>query len=158
MAMSADLLLTVLGDPDVVIEPAGEDPPLRVGPADVRPLVPTPEERADGASRYEVTVDGWVLQVRVESASRAALRERARRGASSTAAHARVHVRAQIPGRVVRVWVEPGQQVSAGERLLAIEAMKMENEVRAPRAGVVASLGVELGQPVELGMELAALD
>ena len=48
--------------------------------------------------------------------------------------------------------------VQAGERLLAIEAMKMENEVRAPRAGTVVSIRVQVGQPVELGSELLALD
>ena len=48
-------------------------------------------------------------------------------------------VKAQIPGRVVRLWVEEGDTVEAGQRLLAIEAMKMENEVRAPRAGTVES-------------------
>jgi len=42
-------------------------------------------------------------------------------------------ITAQIPGRVVRLWVAEGDTVEAGQRLLAIEAMKMENEVRAPR-------------------------
>jgi biotin carboxyl carrier protein len=63
-------------------------------------------------------------------------------------------VRAQIPGRVVRVWVADGQAVEQGDRLLAIEAMKMENEIRAPRAGVISGLRVELGQRVEREDEL----
>ena len=108
--------------------------------------MPTAEERAAGQARYEVTIDGWVLQVRAEPQARAALRERARRGCRGHApAHVREVVRARIPGRVVRLWVEPGQQVEAGERLLAVEAMKMENEVRAPRAGTVASISVQAG-------------
>jgi biotin carboxyl carrier protein len=63
-------------------------------------------------------------------------------------------VRAQIPGRVVRLWVAEGDTVEAGQRLLAIEAMKMENEVRAPRAGTVESIRVAAGSSVELRDEL----
>jgi oxaloacetate decarboxylase alpha subunit len=159
--MTADVLrLTVLGDPDRVAELAGEpDPNASNGfPPEVRSLTPTAEERAAGQARYEVTIDGWVLEVRVEQAARAALLERARRGAAATRAHVREVGRARIPGRVVRLWVEPGQVVAAGERLLAVEAMKMENEVRAPRAGTVVSIAVAVGQPVELGSELVTLD
>ena len=63
-------------------------------------------------------------------------------------------VKAQIPGRVVRLWVAEGDTVEAGQRLLAIEAMKMENEVRAPRAGTVESIRVAADSSVELGDEL----
>jgi biotin carboxyl carrier protein len=118
---------------------------------------PSASERAAGQACYEVTFDGWVLQVRVEPAVQADLRDRAGRAASATHAHVRQVVRAQIPGRVVRLWVAVGQQVEAGERLLAVEAMKMENEVRAPRAGTVESIGASLGATVELGDELAAI-
>jgi biotin carboxyl carrier protein len=161
MAMSERLRLTVLGDPDLVVE---LDPPAdgREGVSrqllEVRDASASAEERASGQAVYEVTGEGWVFRVRTEPAARAALRERARRGAAAGRTHVREHVRARIPGRVVRVWVEPGQTVEAGERLLAVEAMKMENEVRSPRAGVVVSIAVQPGQPVELGSELLTLD
>jgi biotin carboxyl carrier protein len=141
--------------------PAGTAGSSAVGqPADVeiRPLAVPEVERAAGQRLFEVTVDGWILRYRVEDEERAALLERARRGGSSAKAHTREHVRARIPGRVTRIWVEPGQEVVAGERLLALEAMKMENEVRAPRAGTVASIHVQPGQPVELNTELITLD
>ena len=64
----------------------------------------------------------------------------AEQAAEHHATSTRTTLRAQIPGRVVRVWVEPGQAVERGERLLAIEAMKMENEIRASQAGVVEDL------------------
>ena len=159
--MTTELLrLTVLGDPDVVVElAAGPEPDASAAfPTEVRTVAPTAAERTTGQAHYEVTIDGWVLDVLVEPAARAALRERARRGAATTRAHVREVVRARIPGRVVRLWVQPGQAVGAGERLLALEAMKMENEVRAPRAGTVASVAVQVGQPVELGSELVTLD
>ena len=101
-----------------------------------------------------MTVDGWVLSVGVESASRAMLRERATQAAAATGPTGRAVVKAQIPGRVVRLWVAAGETVEKGQRLLAIEAMKMENEVRSPRAGVVESISAVIGNAVELGDEL----
>jgi biotin carboxyl carrier protein len=58
---------------------------------------------------------------------------------------------------VARLWVAEGDTVETGQRLLAIDAMKMENEVRAPRSGVVASIAIAVGQTVELGDELLML-
>ena len=63
----------------------------------------------------------------------------------------------QIPGRVVSVRVQDGESVEAGQRLLSVEAMKMENEIRAQRAGRVERVAVEPGQRVERGDELAVL-
>ena len=53
-----------------------------------------------------------------------------------------------MPGLVVRVEVEPGQRVDAGAGLVVVEAMKMENELRAAGAGVVAAVHVAPGQVV----------
>jgi acetyl-CoA/propionyl-CoA carboxylase biotin carboxyl carrier protein len=55
---------------------------------------------------------------------------------------------------VARVWVSEGEQVEEGQRLLAIEAMKMENEIRAPHAGTIQSLRVAPGARVEREDEL----
>jgi biotin carboxyl carrier protein len=60
-----------------------------------------------------------------------------------------------MPGKVVRVLVEKGQEVKAGASLVVVEAMKMENELRAPRAGRVVELPVREGQAVESGALLA---
>ena len=57
-------------------------------------------------------------------------------------------IKAPIPGIVTRVMVEEGQSVAMGEPLLILEAMKMENEIRAPKAGFVKSLPVSEGHPV----------
>jgi glutaconyl-CoA/methylmalonyl-CoA decarboxylase subunit gamma len=157
--VSERLRIVVLGHPELVVEreiPA-VGPPATAHP-EVRPLPVAPGDRAAGIRRVEVTVDGWVLRLNVESADRAELRDRVRRAAAAVAVHSREVIRAQIPGRVVRRWVEAGHTVEAGQRLLAIEAMKMENEIRAPRAGVISSIAVEAGQAVELGMELLILD
>jgi biotin carboxyl carrier protein len=63
-----------------------------------------------------------------------------------------------MPGKVVAVLVEVGAAVERGQGLLVIEAMKMENEIAAPRAGTVAELRVRPGQAVEQGELLARID
>ncbi len=62
-----------------------------------------------------------------------------------------------MPGRVVRVLVAEGDTVEAGDGLVILEAMKMENEVRAPKAGVVARVAVEEGVAVEAGALLVEI-
>jgi pyruvate carboxylase subunit B len=68
------------------------------------------------------------------------------------------HIRAIMPGRVVRIHVAPGDEVRRGQGLLILEAMKMENEIVAPRDGVVAELLVIAGQAVDNGDELVRLE
>ena len=63
-----------------------------------------------------------------------------------------------MPGKVVRVLVTPGQNVQAGEGIIVIEAMKMENELRAPRAGVVRQVAARPGLSVVVGAVLAVVD
>ena len=104
MAMTDDALLrlTALGvDDDLVVEslPLAASDGGRV--PRVRPLAPTRDDRAAGRTRYEVTVDGWVIVVTAESAARAALRERATRLASVIGHAGPQTVKAKIPGRVV---------------------------------------------------------
>ena len=67
-------------------------------------------------------------------------------------------VRAPIPGRVARVMVKPGESVVAGKGLVVLEAMKMENEIRAPRDGVVKELGCSEGAAVETGQALVTIE
>lgn len=65
-------------------------------------------------------------------------------------------VYAPMPGLVLRIAVESGQAVEAGETLLVLEAMKMENAIKATAAGVVRSVSVAEGQAVEKGALLLA--
>jgi biotin carboxyl carrier protein len=60
-------------------------------------------------------------------------------------------LKAAIPGRVLRVLVAEGEVVEAGKTLVVLEAMKMENEVRAPRAGRIRAIDVAAGQAVGAG-------
>ena len=63
---------------------------------------------------------------------------------------------APMPGKIVRVLVAAGQQVAAGQGLLVIEAMKMQNEIRSPKSGTVEKLARE-GQTVNAGEVLAVV-
>lgn len=155
MSTNGALRLTVAGAEELVVDVTpGDIPPAAHREATVRPAVVSASDRTDGRRRYEVTIDGWVFSVGVESAARATLRERATQAAAATGPTGRAMVKAQIPGRVVRLWVAVGETVEKGQRLLAIEAMKMENEVRSPRAGTIESISAGVGNTVELGDEL----
>ena len=64
---------------------------------------------------------------------------------------------APIPGLVVKVMVTEGTKVELNDPLVILEAMKMENEIRAPREGVVKNISVEVGQSVEGGVQMLVL-
>src|SRR2546430_17313078 len=66
-------------------------------------------------------------------------------------------VRGSMAGLVERIEVAEGQQVDAGAGLVGVEAMKMENELRAPRSGMVQTVHVAVGQAVEKGASLVTL-
>lgn len=67
-------------------------------------------------------------------------------------------ITAPMPGRVIRVLVEPGQEAAAGQGLIVVEAMKMQNEMKAPRAGRVASVKAEAGATVSAGDILMVIE
>jgi biotin carboxyl carrier protein len=66
-------------------------------------------------------------------------------------AEGRQQVLAPMPGKVVRVLVQVGDTVEAGQGLLVVEAMKMQNEIRSPKGGTVERFNVKEGQPVNAG-------
>ncbi len=141
------------------------DMPRTIGPGTTVPTgLPvvvgrtTPRD-ADGRGSVEIVVDGWRFELIVEDAARAELRERASRDRSSAAgAGGPLEIRAIIPGRIATVSVARGDIVALGQTLLTVEAMKMQNELRAPHAGSIARLAVEEGQTIELGDLLVILE
>jgi biotin carboxyl carrier protein len=74
---------------------------------------------------------------------------------SALEAEGRQQVVAPMPGKVVRLLVKIGDTVEAGQGLLVIEAMKMQNEIRSPKSGVVERLLAQEGQAVNAGEILA---
>ncbi len=63
---------------------------------------------------------------------------------------------APLPGTIIQISVKPGQQVSAGDELLVIDAMKMNNRIRSPRNGTVGEIFVGVGEQVNHGAALLA--
>ncbi len=110
-----------------------------------------------GVVRREVVVEGWRVEVEVESAARSALRERARRDRVAAGQSGSIEVRAIIPGVILSVSVSVGDTVMAGQQLLVVEAMKMQNELRAPWDGMIGRVAVGAGEKVEVGDLLIVL-
>jgi biotin carboxyl carrier protein len=70
----------------------------------------------------------------------------------------RQEILAPMPGKVIRVLIQQGAQVEAGQGLLVVEAMKMQNEIHSPKSGMVERLHVKEGQAVNAGQVLAWID
>jgi biotin carboxyl carrier protein len=111
-----------------------------------------------GVTRREILVEGWRLVVDVEPAARAELRERASRVGAAAVRRGPTEVHAMIPGRVLSIGVVAGDTVTAGQAVMIIEAMKMQNELRVPRAGVIGRVAVSAGANVELGDLLISIE
>jgi biotin carboxyl carrier protein len=82
------------------------------------------------------------------------------RGSQSSGAHddGTVQIVASMPGKVVRLMVEVGSHVEAGAGIVVVEAMKMQNEMKSPKAGVVISLTAAPGATVNAGDVLAEIE
>ena len=72
--------------------------------------------------------------------------------------HGAAEIIAPMPGKVVRVMVEAGQEVDKDAGLVVVEAMKMQNEMKSPRAGAVVAINVAAGDTVEAGALLAVIE
>lgn len=109
----------------------------------------------DGRS-YELVLDRQLRTLRsARGLHRLDLRDRAMPSERPASTDGRV--KAPIPGTVVRMLVCAGQAVETGQPLLVLEAMKMENQICAPRAGTVERLNIEIGQSVTLNAVLAEI-
>lgn len=72
--------------------------------------------------------------------------------------HGATQILAPMPGKVVRVQIEEGAEVEKGAGVVVVEAMKMQNEMKSPRAGVVVSINVKPGETVNAGDVLAVIE
>ena len=133
-----------------------------------------------GKRRYEVMVEGEVsegqfclelkgeripvelaqIEMRTVRASAAAQRREPtkKKVAKGKGEAMGVGIRAPMPGKVVEVFIEPGEEVEAGDVVLILEAMKMENELRSPKKSTVKSVNVKPGDSVASNQLLVALD
>ena len=122
-------------------------PSLLVGHASSEPGI-----ARTGEGRYDVSLGGRAFSVSLSDALPVGAAE-----GRGTRAAGPERVTAPMPGKIVKLLVEVGQAVQAGQGLMVMEAMKMENELRAPRAGTLEQIGVREGEAVETGALLALL-
>ena len=113
-------------------------------------LVATPVE----AGTWDLHVEGARHRVDVVDERTRAIRSMTGQG---TAPKGPAPIRAPMPGLVTRVEVQPGDRVQTGQALVVIEAMKMENELRAETEAIVEAVLVRPGQAVEKGTILVQL-
>lgn len=102
----------------------------------------------------DVHVGGAVLRARVDD-GRTWL---AGQAGAAGGAGGEGRVAAPMPGKITRILVQPGEEVSAGQAVVVVEAMKMENELGAPHAGRVADVPVAEGDPVDAGAVLVVIE
>ena len=110
---------------------------------------------------YEITLEGDHVVVGGIShafAVEGLAEEKAARQAAQGAATSEGAVMAIMPGKILRILVAEGDPVAEGDVVCILEAMKMENELKAPLAGVVKVLHVQAGQDVEMGVLLAEIE
>jgi biotin carboxyl carrier protein len=69
-----------------------------------------------------------------------------------------LRVRSQMPGKMIKVMISAGQMVQKDQPIFVMEAMKMENEIRAPQAGKITQVKVVEGQAVETGADLVLIE
>ncbi len=112
-------------------------------------------QKREGRGRYTLWVDGYRFECEALDERTRAIRDTS---AATAAPTGPAPVRAPMPGLIVRINVSVGDIVEAGQGVVVMEAMKMENELRATAAGRVKSVEVSPGATVEKGALLVALE
>ena len=95
---------------------------------------------------WQVLLQGQQYPIRVEDEREKRLKAAAGAGVAESG---EFHLKAPMPGLVVTVAVQPDQAVAKGDVLVILESMKMQNELRAPRAGKVTRMRVKAGETVD---------
>ena len=107
------------------------------------------EEGKDGSAN--VTVDGARLTTRV-------IDPKHRSRTAEQGASGRQQILSPMPGKVVRLMVATGDEVKHGQGVIVIEAMKMQNELKSPKDGIVSQVAVSEGQTVAASQALITID
>jgi acetyl/propionyl-CoA carboxylase alpha subunit len=112
-------------------------------------------EKRQGRGRYTLWVDGYRFETDALDERTRSIRDLSAAAAGPTGP---APIIAPMPGLIVRVNVSIGDRVEAGQGIVVMEAMKMENELRATAPGTVRSVEVSAGTAVEKGALLVALE
>ena len=111
------------------------------------------ETKRNSSNSFEVVLRGLTCDITIIDPKRL-------RGSSTAGAHhaGAAQITSPMPGKIVRLLVEVGTEVEAGAGVVVVEAMKMQNEMKSPKAGVVVSVNAETGATVNAGDVLAVID
>jgi biotin carboxyl carrier protein len=117
---------------------------------------------------YSILEDGASHEVRVEAGQVTVGNRRFdyliddprqwKRSGGAAGSEGRAAITAPMPGKVVRILAAEGDTVEAGQGILVVEAMKMQNEMKSPRAGRVASIPIKENESVAAGAVLAVIE
>lgn len=117
--------------------------------------------------KFNITVNGNAYEVEIEEVKAAApvaaapkaapAAAPAPKAAPAAAAAGDNTVTAPMPGKIVKLVASVGQAVNAGDVLLILEAMKMQNEITAPAAGTVKSFAINAGDSVKPGQTMVVI-
>ena len=104
--------------------------------------------------KWLATVEGATFEVEIPDSGPVVKKKRAGGGKKKKSGT----VSANIPGKIVTIEVEVGQEVEEGQVILILEAMKMQNEIQAPISGTVTSVNCEEGQSIEANVPLVVIE
>ena len=158
--------LVVDGEPhEIETDPAAKGIRVRVDGAEYRGQVRRKDDAfliRIGTDHHRVRFSGrdaWIDEARYPiSISGIQDKSGSRSGTGVPGRVASLQVRAPMPGRVVRVLAQPGARVKRGQTLVVLEAMKMQNEIPAPRDGVVREVAVVEGESITADRVVAVLE
>jgi len=102
------------------------------------------------ASGFSVYVNGRYFKIEKKSVSQIIETQKAKQKKRD--------VKASMPGRIVKILLEEGDEVRDGQAVLVLEAMKMENEIRSPQSGLIKRIGPKDGDYVESGSLLFSVE
>ena len=154
-ALSVDASAVHVGDQTMEAHLAEvEGSPIRLLTIDGR-VYRVVARRGATKGAYTLSIDGWRFDVEALDERTRTIREMSGVASGPTGPKPLV---APMPGLVVRVQVQRGDHVEAGQGLVVMEAMKMENELRATAAGIVKAVHAEPGKAVEKGTVLVELE
>lgn len=100
----------------------------------------------------EISIGGQVFRFEIDDP------RQWKRSGHAAGQHGRVAITAAMPGKVIRILVAVGDEVAEGQAIVVVEAMKMQNELKAPRAGRVTGVEVKESDSVKAGAILATIE
>ena len=104
--------------------------------------------------KWQATVEGTTFEVEIPNSGPVVKKKRTGGGKKKKSGT----VSANIPGKIVTIEVEVGQEVEEGQVILILEAMKMQNEIQAPVSGTITSVNCDEGQSIEANVPLVVIE